>query len=65
MDYITGSSDAAPLSIQEIAKKATDFEYNPLIPLRYWFRTADTLLKEVWLRRLLSVGYEYVLRNVF
>ncbi|KAF8250350.1 hypothetical protein K440DRAFT_597928, partial [Wilcoxina mikolae CBS 423.85] len=40
------SNTAPPLSIKEIAEKATRFDYNPLIPLRYWLRTADTLLKE-------------------
>ncbi|KAI9799151.1 MAG: hypothetical protein M1833_004191 [Piccolia ochrophora] len=38
--------DARPLSVPEITQKAEDFEYNPLVPLRYWLRTADTLLKE-------------------
>ena len=35
-----------PLSVLEITKRAEDFEYNPHVPLRYWLRTADTLLKE-------------------
>ncbi|MCJ1373001.1 hypothetical protein MMC20_004227 [Loxospora ochrophaea] len=35
-----------PLSVEQIAKKALNFDYNPLIPLKYWFRTAGTLLKE-------------------
>lgn len=43
----SSSSSVPPLSIKEIAAKATRFDYNPLIPLRYWLRTADTLLKEV------------------
>ncbi|KAI9851968.1 MAG: hypothetical protein M1838_002257 [Thelocarpon superellum] len=34
------------MTIPEITKKAEDFEYNPHVPLRYWLRTADTLLKE-------------------
>lgn len=36
-----------PLSVKEIAALATRFDFNPLIPLRYYLRTADTLLKEV------------------
>lgn len=36
-----------PLSVKEIADKAMSFEYNHLIPLRYWLRTADNILKEV------------------
>lgn len=36
-----------PLSIAELTRRAEDFEYTPFVPLRYWLRTADTLLKEV------------------
>lgn len=50
MDYLNDTSThhaaARPMSVKEIAEKAIDFDYNPLIPLRYWLRTADTLLKE-------------------
>jgi hypothetical protein len=35
-----------PLSIPEIIKRAEEFEYNPLISLKYWLRTADALQKE-------------------
>lgn len=34
------------MSITEITGKAIEFDYNPLVPLRYWLRTAETLLKE-------------------
>lgn len=50
MDYFGETSHhsaARPLSTKEIADKAMDFVYDPLIPLRYWLRTADTLIKEV------------------
>lgn len=36
-----------PMSVEHIVKKAQTFDYNPLIPLKYWLRTASTLLKEV------------------
>lgn len=51
-----GPYSAPPMSIKEIADKAVNFDYNPLIALRYWLRTADTLLKEV---RLLVPCYFY------
>ncbi|KAG4421278.1 hypothetical protein IFR04_005580 [Cadophora malorum] len=35
-----------PMSVKEISVKAGDFDFNPLIPMKYWFRTADTLLRE-------------------
>ncbi|KAK5177925.1 hypothetical protein LTR16_010896, partial [Cryomyces antarcticus] len=37
---------AKPLKVEEIVKRAQDFDYNALIPMRYWLRTADTLQKE-------------------
>lgn len=35
------------MSVREIAGKAQDFEFDPHIALKYWFRTADALVKEV------------------
>lgn len=46
-DITPSSGGGPPMSVQDIAAKAVDFEYNPMIPLRYWLRTADTMLKEV------------------
>ncbi|KAF2084525.1 putative endosome-associated ubiquitin isopeptidase [Saccharata proteae CBS 121410] len=37
---------AEPLSVEEIVQQAGNFDYNVLVPLRYWLRSADTLLKE-------------------
>ena len=37
-----------PMNVEQIVTKAQNFDYNPLIPLKYWFRTAATLLKEAW-----------------
>lgn len=34
------------MSVREIAAKAADFEFNPFIAIKYWMRTADTLLRE-------------------
>lgn len=36
-----------PMSVKEISAKAADFDFNPFIALKYWIRTADTLLREV------------------
>lgn len=45
------TNEAAPLSrpmnVEQIVKQAESYEYNPLIALKYWLRTAGTLLKEV------------------
>lgn len=38
---------ARPMTTAEIAAKAQDFEFNPFIAMKYWLRTADTLLREV------------------
>ncbi|KAI5806108.1 hypothetical protein EDC01DRAFT_720349 [Geopyxis carbonaria] len=40
---------APPLSVAQICEKALEFDYNHLIPLRYWFRTADTVFKEAYI----------------
>lgn len=39
-------STPKPLSTKELANKAQDFEFNPYIPLKFWIRTSDTLLRE-------------------
>jgi hypothetical protein len=36
-----------PMTVKEIVTKAQAFEFNPHIALKYWLRTADTILKEV------------------
>ena len=41
------ASSSKPMSVELIVKKAQNYDYNPLIPLKYWLRTAGTLLKEV------------------
>ncbi|KAF2177920.1 hypothetical protein K469DRAFT_350877 [Zopfia rhizophila CBS 207.26] len=40
------ASLGAPLSIEDIVKQASNFQYNGQIALRYWLRTADTMQKE-------------------
>ncbi|EAW09466.1 putative endosome-associated ubiquitin isopeptidase (AmsH) [Aspergillus clavatus NRRL 1] len=37
---------ASPQSVEKITRIAQDYEYNPLIPLRNWLRTASTLIRE-------------------
>jgi STAM-binding protein len=46
---MAGSTDQImrPMSVKEIVAKAQAFEFNPQIALKYWLRTADTLLREV------------------
>jgi STAM-binding protein len=36
-----------PMTVKEISDKATEFEFNPFIALKYWLRTAETLVREV------------------
>lgn len=35
------------MSVEMISKRAQDYEYNGNIALRYWLRTAATLIREV------------------
>ncbi|KAH2038024.1 hypothetical protein KXV43_007287 [Aspergillus fumigatus] len=41
-----GMGASPPQSVEKITRIAQDYEYNPLIPLRNWLRTASTLLRE-------------------
>ena len=41
-------SGLRPMNVEEVAKRAGNFEYDARIPLRQWLRTADTLQKEVY-----------------
>ncbi|MCJ1286155.1 hypothetical protein MMC26_005500 [Xylographa opegraphella] len=47
---VRGDSDRRiplqPMNVEQIVEKALAYEYNPTIPLKYWFRTAGMLLKE-------------------
>ncbi|KAL9103950.1 MAG: hypothetical protein Q9163_001056 [Psora crenata] len=48
MATLTGDEKALarPMNVEQIVRMAQDFDYNPLIPMKYWLRTAGTLLKE-------------------
>ena len=35
------------MNVEKIVEEAQNFEFNPLIPLKHWLRSANTLLKEV------------------
>lgn len=41
------SSKGVPKSVAEITNDASDYEFNALIPLKYWVRAADALTKQV------------------
>ncbi|KAJ5124266.1 uncharacterized protein N7515_008091 [Penicillium bovifimosum] len=40
------SGGTAPQSVENITRIAQNYEYNSSVPLRYWLRTATTLLRE-------------------
>ena len=42
-----GRGASRPLNVEQIVQEAKSFDYNPHIPLKYWLRSAGTLLKEV------------------
>ncbi|RDW86728.1 putative endosome-associated ubiquitin isopeptidase (AmsH) [Aspergillus mulundensis] len=37
---------SAPQSVEKISRLAQDYKFNPAVPLRYWLRTAGTLMRE-------------------
>ncbi|KAL8721418.1 MAG: hypothetical protein Q9225_001893 [Loekoesia sp. 1 TL-2023] len=43
---MAGHGPVQPMSVEQIVQQAENFEYNPLVPLRHWTRSAGTLLKE-------------------
>jgi len=56
---VTSTPQAAafkPMSVKEIASKAQDFDFDLNIALKYWFRTADALIKEVTRTLNLNTG---------
>lgn len=36
-----------PRNVQQITEAAQEYEYDAAIPLRYWLRSAQAMLKEV------------------
>ncbi|KAE8154014.1 hypothetical protein BDV25DRAFT_148474 [Aspergillus avenaceus] len=46
MAPVTSGGPSPPRKVEEITRMAQNYDYSPLIPLRYWLRTAATLLRE-------------------
>ena len=38
---------SAPKSVEQITAQAQDYDFDASVRLRYWFRTANTLLQQV------------------
>lgn len=47
--HISGPSagGSPPQAVNKITKIAQDYQYNAAVPLKYWLRTAATLMREV------------------
>jgi len=41
------ASQGVPQSVAQITKDASEYEFNALVPLKYWLRTANALVKQV------------------
>lgn len=52
----SGRGMSNPLNVDQITKRAQEYDYNPLIPLRYYLRAAASILKEVYLHCNPSYG---------
>ena len=46
-DVAQGNLGHHPRSVEQITRDAQSYEYNALIGLKYWLRSAGTLLKQV------------------
>jgi len=53
--YTDHRNKPMPMNVEQVVK-AAHFDYNPFVPLKYWLRTARTLVKEVgsWQQHFLS-----------
>lgn len=58
MGAATGGT--APQSVENITRIAQNYEYNSSVPLRYWLRTAATLLREVGYTCCLHLDHDYL-----
>ena len=36
-----------PKSVEQITKQAQEYDFDATVPLKYWLRTANTLLQQV------------------
>ncbi|KAJ5153312.1 uncharacterized protein N7482_009790 [Penicillium canariense] len=43
---LSSTEGGPPQSVEKITRIAQDYEYNAAVPLRYWLRTAATLMRE-------------------
>lgn len=54
MDVPDDQHPSRPLSVKEIGEQASDFQWNPNIPFKYWVRAAETIFLEVRFPGLLA-----------
>ncbi len=47
MDVLHDQRASRPLSVKEIDEQASDYQWNPAIPFKYWVRAAETIYLEV------------------
>jgi STAM-binding protein len=47
MDASGDQRASRPLSVKEIDEQASDYQWNPAIPFKYWVRAAETIYLEV------------------
>ena len=54
-------TSTVPMNVEQIVKEAQNFEFNPTVALKQWFRSASRLLKEVgvFTPRLLNLANIY------
>ncbi|KAL4921789.1 hypothetical protein BDW62DRAFT_96738 [Aspergillus aurantiobrunneus] len=46
LSSLPNTAASAPQSVEKISRLAQDYKFNPSVPLRYWLRTAATLVRE-------------------
>lgn len=64
--HISGPSagGSPPQAVNKITKIAQDYQYNAAVPLKYWLRTAATLMREVGQSPLVELRIAIVINAV-
>ena len=43
----SAAASSRPMSVDQIIREAQNFDFKPHLPLKFWYRSANILLREV------------------
>ena len=56
---VIGTGGSPPQSVESITRIAQDYEYDSAVPLKYWLRSAASLIQEVSCNVVIPFNHEY------